>query len=172
MNASGTQCTGGACQITGCVGGFFDVDGSYSNGCECADGGGGNSCAAATSGGTINVGAQTNVNGTLPPQGEEDWYSVTFAVNSNGHPHIFFNSNPGNIFRFDIIGSCGAGGLPCSVEGNTSVGLTDWEMQNSMCAVPPCRNPVVPGSGGTVLIRVFRTTTGLSCAGYGITFAN
>jgi hypothetical protein len=171
--SSGTTCNNGSCQITGCNGGFFDVDGSYTNGCECADNGAGNACGSASALGTLAPGAQTSVNGTLPPQGQEDWYLVTFTVNSNGHPHIFFNSNPGNLFRLEIVnGSCGGGDSGCGNEGGVAGSVTDWEMANTQCAVPPCTIPVVPGSGGTVIVKVTRTTAGLSCVGYGITFAN
>jgi hypothetical protein len=176
MNASGTQCTGGNCRITGCNGGFYDVDGSYSNGCECQDTGGSTSCTTPSSLGTLAVTGSTQVSGTLPAAGQEDWFTVTFTGNTMGgyHPHVFLSSNPGGIFKIDIYQNCTPSALGCGIEGGSSVNLTDWEVfYNVFNGGSPGFQPIPPvGAGGTIFIRVRRTTGGLSCVGYTLNAQN
>src|SRR5262249_46987363 len=86
-NTTGTACNAGACQITGCAAGFFNVDGSYSDGCECQDQGGGNACGTATGLGSLALGASVLRSGNLPAAGAEDWYIVTFTGNTSTAYH-------------------------------------------------------------------------------------
>src|SRR5262249_9085172 len=61
-----TTCTSGACQVLSCVGGFFNVDGRYDDGCECQDLGRGRSCGNPTGLGVLTLGGTLNVGGNLP----------------------------------------------------------------------------------------------------------
>jgi len=67
-----TNCTGGNCFVSSCAGNVHDVDGIYSNGCECADQvTSASSCGAAISLGSIGSGGNaTSPLGSIPSGGQ------------------------------------------------------------------------------------------------------
>ncbi len=75
-------CLGGQCVIKQCSGGWFDVDGVSTNGCECqqdANDNTGNTCAQAVNLGTISDSSTTalTVSGRIVPGTDVDWYKFT-----------------------------------------------------------------------------------------------
>ena len=132
------------------------------------------SCSGPTDLGTVNIGGSMARSSNLPPQGDEDWYVVTFAANTNVmyHPHVFFTSNPGDVSRFDILSACGTG-LDCM--GGQTTSLTDWEVRytGGDPASPGFAPVPAVGSAGRILIRVYRiSATGPGCASYAFTVSN
>ena len=71
-------CVGGQCVVASCTGGYFNVNGSYLDGCECQqdiyDNTGG-TCANAYNLGDLNDnGASKTVSGRIVPDSDVDWY--------------------------------------------------------------------------------------------------
>ena len=132
------------------------------------------SCATATDLGMLALGTNMSVTSNQPPQGEEDWYSVAFASNTNPmyHPHVYLTTNTDNAARFDVLSACGTA-LDCMGSGQTT-GVTDWEVHYTAGdpASPGFRPIPAVGAGGRVLIRVFRATAVAGCGQYSITIAN
>ncbi len=175
-NTALTQCNSGACVIQSCQGGYFNVDGLCSGGCECQASGVSQSCSTPASLGTINVGqAPITTSANLVPLGVEAWYTVTFTGNTNAsyHPHVKLTVNPGSAYQFDIRSNCAGGTLSCGVEGGVSNGVTDWETFNGAGSVG--YYDVIPpvGNNGTILIHVFRKAgQPLSCSPFTLQISN
>jgi len=171
-----TACTGGMCSVLTCVAGWVDVDGVYSNGCECQDSGNATACATPTAVGTLQLGQMVTKTGNLPRAGQDNWFQVTFAGTGNAsyHPKVVLSANPNNAFLFDILDGCGGSGLACG-DGGNATNRTIWEV--SVTAGDPTGQTyaAVPavGSGGTVWIRVHRVGGGMpSCDQFQLTISN
>ena len=69
-----TECLPGpTCGIVDCSGGFFDIDTTYGNGCECADDTAGSDCSTAFSVGSLANGNVFYRVGRLPEPQLVDW---------------------------------------------------------------------------------------------------
>jgi hypothetical protein len=170
-----------------CFNRFFDVNGVYSDGCECLEVSLPTSCGAPTNLGTLGVGdVPRTMTGNLPVNGEENWFEVVFAGNTNTayHPTIALTSNPGNAYQFDVYSDCAFRSLSCQVQNpgdvGNSTGLTTWETFYPPSNPPYNTNdprggvftPIPPvGNNGTVLIRVFRVGAP-TCATYTLSISN
>ena len=75
-------------------------------------------------------------------------------------------------FKFDILSTC-TNALGCP-EGGPTASITDWEVFYAGGGFgSPGFQPIPPvGNAGTILIRVFRTSGGLSCDNYTLTVSN
>jgi hypothetical protein len=183
--------SGGSCSVAngGCQGGWFDINKTYSDGCECPDAPYGKSCGAATALGAVGYGGvnSKSVTSQLPAAGtEEAWFEVQFPDSNtnppgNYHPHIALTAGGGE-YLFDVYSNCSNslayGPLGCNTGGDvgTPQRLLSWDDvgggafgapgcgDNSRpCSTCDCTSPysVVPniGTGGQVFIRVFRANT-------------
>jgi hypothetical protein len=184
---------GGSCSIVSCNGGYYDVDHSYSDGCECHDLGRSRACGTATALGTMPLGGSASPSGNLPVGGAENWFSVTFQGEGNKsyHPKIVLSGN-GSEFKMDVLSGCpGQGGaMACGEAGTTSASTLTWEVSNSggdangvgcgdtsrTCNSCNCSSPWAPvpavGNGGTVFIRVFRSGGAVTCDTFTLTISN
>jgi len=152
--SSGTGvCVSGACK-NACVAGKFDVDGSYSNGCECqgdADYGKGNGGSTAMDLGTLtDAGMQKQQPGMILPTEAGDWYKVyaqdlgqgdgagnTFSLKVN------FTSNPDGKYVVDLYrGGYDPGSILC-----TNINDTGWTVKfsNAAASGPGSQTGVVGG---------------------------
>jgi len=112
-NVMTTACSAGTCVITACASGYGDLDGAFSNGCECAPDGyeQNNSCA-----GSYDLGNELDnddndditVTARLSFDGDVDYYRF-YAVDTTPissvdsfHVRIRFLSNPLNEFKFSV----------------------------------------------------------------------
>jgi hypothetical protein len=158
------QCIGGACAIAACVGGFFDVSGGYTDGCECGDEGATNVCGGgSTYLGSIGIGGSGASSGVIIP-GYSDYYRVDFPGAGQpwgGTPTV---SVGGSGILMDVTYDCGSG-ASCPDRGSP-FGITQWQLVD---------NQAVPGpnqwSGGrgttppsTLYIRVYRSPPAGDCA--------
>src|SRR5690606_34650640 len=113
-NATGEACVGGSCRVTSCTGGYYDQNGTFSDGCECVADTWTDSCATATNLGSISLGGTPITRtGNLVPTGDTDWFQVTFnaSASCSWHPRISVGGS-GVVFRVytGCSGSAGAGG--------------------------------------------------------------
>ncbi len=137
VSGAGVICSGGKCKVNTCGFGWFDVDGSYANGCECrADAyylaKKGNSCKSAVAIATVpDNGTVRYVGGNIMLGESGDWYRVhaqdlTDSGSSRCDRFNFtakLTSNPGSQFRLDMYrGTCSGSGLHCA--GQTTAGWT------------------------------------------------
>jgi hypothetical protein len=124
-----TACTGGTCTVVGCSAGYFNLNGSYADGCECNDRQFGgvwepnNSCAAARSvnGYLPDNGSAFNVEGQVVTAADEDWFSFYAADTADGNGwcdqfnvRVRFIENPGGLVFEVSRNSC------------TDGAATDW----------------------------------------------
>ena len=141
---------------------YYDVNASPADGCECVDDPSSASCSGATPLGNVAVGGSAMGSGRIPAVGGADWYTVTFTTEGTGAPRIAFTGagNPGGVFRFDVfVGTC-TNASTCTAPEAPS-GLTTWNFSDSFSGTP--RSIAWPS---TVFIRVSRTGSSASCAGY------
>ncbi|HEY3358550.1 MAG TPA: choice-of-anchor D domain-containing protein [Polyangia bacterium] len=162
--AHGTpKCVAATCSVDTCAAGWFDLNGSFADGCECQKSGtGGADCSHAVNLGTVaDNGASVSVSGNLVPDGDEDWYQVT-ATNpswaSGCNPFLVdirLTVNTNNVFRVDVYrGACVTGGLCANVADQVVDGFSEC----------PCLNATNPGPGyqqcldhgNPYMIRVYR----------------
>jgi hypothetical protein len=131
-------------------------------------------CASATDLGMLALGANMSITSNLPPMGQDNWYAVAFASNTNPmyHPHVYLTTNTDNAAKFDVLSACGTA-LSCMGAGQAT-GLTDWEVHYTAGdpASPGFQAVPAVGAGGRILIRVFRSTAAAGCDMYSITIAN
>ncbi len=123
-NAS-AQCSSGLCGIAACNSGWYDLNATASDGCECVRDSNGPDCGSATPVGPIGVGGSTTLGGNLVPAGSNDWFVVSFAP--GGHPHITLGANPGGQ-TLGVMNDC-AGNVTCTDGSGGSV--NDWEFSDT-----------------------------------------
>jgi hypothetical protein len=157
------KCEAAQCKVDTCNPGYYDLNGLFSDGCECAkQGTGGADCAHAVNLGTLpDNGATASVTGNLVPSGDEDWYQVNATNPSwqNGcNPFridIKLAVNTNNVFRMDVYkGACVTGGLCAAVGDEVSEAAGEC----------PCLPTLNPGPGvsqcldhsNVYFIRVYR----------------
>src|SRR5581483_10880494 len=150
--------------VSTCNSGFVDVDGVYSDGCECADIGFGQTCNTATGIPTIAVGGSTSRNGNLPAPNEENWFVISFSYTTatTYHPHIKLTPATGTTMLFDVITSCGAGVPACGLTGGG--GLGEWEVFGG--GAPTGQTYAPTPSVGTVYVHVYQTAGPRTCGQY------
>jgi hypothetical protein len=189
-----TVCTMGACKTAGCSTGYVDVNGSFSDGCECLDSALPHSCGSAagsaTDMGNIAVGANnSSTPANNPVTTNSDWYKVTFLntkTDKLAHPKISFVTNPGDSFRLEVVlGSCGGSVPACGSEGGTTAtNQAVWETSYLSSATgdptDPAWTPIASGSYtpaaatyASVWVRVFYKTGAVAtCSPYQLKFQN
>ncbi len=151
-NVTATTCAGSSCKVTACTSGWYDVDSTCGNGCECQQSAISTSCSAATVMGTGPLALGTSVPVTANLVNSNDaYYQVTFASNTDVtfHPKITLTGT--GLFSFEVLNSaCGA--TTSCTDGpasglNASAGAV-WEEYyfTSHVSVPP---PSVPNPSGT-----------------------
>ncbi len=131
----GAACQGGKCVAGNCAPGYFDVDGNYDNGCECAADGwygkSGGTCEQAQDLGAFGeAGSKDIKSGNVMPGEDGDWFRFD-AVDTpdnpgaagacdNFHVRVRFLINPGDQFVIDLYrGSCAGAAQICKGEVDT-----------------------------------------------------
>ncbi len=153
-HTSSTTCNGSSgCGVNGCAANYYDLDGTYSNGCECLASPSpittGNVCSNAINVGTLSDVAQTTTtrSGNAPVSGRDIWYTFnatddTDTLGDEFHVDVRFLSNPSNSYRMDVYrGGCpGSGGTQiASAENSTTDWKTDFNRTTVGCSgTSPC----------------------------------
>lgn len=143
-------------------------------GCDCPDDGVSGNCNMPTDLGILMAAGDNalGVVGNVAQEGGIEWYTVSFpaaARPGEGTPTLNFAINEDDAFVFDVVtGQCDAAGQVCTTGGTagTAIGLTEWSFVDNDpgCCTPPTDSMVAwPNQ---IFIRVYRTTTGSSCAAY------
>src|SRR5581483_438864 len=166
----------GQCHIGSCLNGYYDLDGTFQNGCECADQNKGKTCGSATAIGALPQGATLTSTGNLPGPTIENWFSVSFTGTAQAsNPKVVLSTNPGNQFKLDVFSDCSQGMVAaCSEPGQSPRGITTFEMKNTM------GDPTGNGTGstpwvsasGTFYVRVSRNGSNATCDTYGLTWSD
>jgi Putative metal-binding motif len=161
-----------------CDGVDENCDEMIDNGCECPDDGVSGNCNMPTDIGMLVLGDnKLGVVGNVPTEGAIDWYVVhypTMTRPGEGTPTIQFAINEGDAFVFDVVtGQCEAGGATCTSGGTAgaAVGLTSWSFvdDDAGCCAPPM--DALVAWPNDLFLRVYRTSTGASCAAYQLQFS-
>jgi hypothetical protein len=161
-NATGFDCQGGACHITVCASTWYDINSTYSDGCDCQDTGSPNVCGSAQNFGSISPGGSNSGGGTIVP-GQSDYYTVTFPGSARPMAGIPTITLSGSGMLMDVTTDCSGSGTVCS-DAASSFGLTQWQQLD---------NQSVVGTGywsngipeyNTLWIRVYRSSPATTCA--------
>jgi hypothetical protein len=171
-NTSGLMCNGASgCSITGCAGNFANIDGTYSNGCECALGSGGALCTSATNLGTISTGGSMSAVGVVAPGSMGRWFRVDFpplaSGNRGGTPRI--TVSPAPTFQFNVATACSGGtSIVCGMEGGFATSRADMQFWDQSFAgetfsTTPSTWP------STVYVQVTRATPATDCSTFTLT---
>ncbi len=186
MQATACNSINGTCHIKSCASGWYDIDGQYTDGCECKDLGIGRSCQSATNLGQLPIGGMLSPSGNLPVTGAENWFTVQFTGNASPgyHPSVSFSTNKNNEYVFDVVADCSGAQQGCQVEsGKTANGVTAWEVATTGGDFTPPAGQNTPiqtfaatpavGNGGTVFVRVYRAGGGApTCNSFTLTISN
>jgi hypothetical protein len=177
VTATSCNTVTGMCKIGSCLNGYYDIDGQFQNGCECADQNKGKSCQTATAIGALPTGAMLSSTGNLPAAGLENWFSVSFTGTTQAsNPKVVLSTNPGNQFKIDVFSDCNKGmSAACSEPGQSSVGVTTFEMKNTMGDPNGNGTGTPPWSSaqGTFYVRVSRVAgSNPTCDTYGLTWSD
>lgn len=161
-----------------CDGVDENCDEMIDNGCECPDDGVSGNCNMPTDAGMLALGEnRLGVVGNVPSEESIDWYVVHFPAPmrpGEGTPTIQFAINEDDAFVFDVVtGQCEAAGAPCTSGGTAgaAIGLTTWTFvdDDPGCCTPPMDSLVAWPND--LHLRVYRTTSGASCAAYQLQFS-
>jgi hypothetical protein len=175
---NGVSCGGSQCEITSCSADYFDADGAYANGCECAADTVSNVCASAqvVAPAPIPLGG-TGVEGphTIVPAADQDYFVVDFdgATDCAFHPKVILQDASG-VLRMDVTTDCNApSGISCG-EGGDSMGVTIWEFNYSdVCGVDMVIDPgQLPSSPSSIRVRVYAPFTPNQCLSYTLIATN
>jgi hypothetical protein len=166
------------CTINGCNFPWVNVDGVYSNGCECQDLQVGENCSTGTFYGTIGVGGSDSRTGNLPSPSEENWWIIAFAYTNqpNYHPHLNLTSAPGTAMVMDVYSSCGLGaaGFGCNSGGDVAntTGLLSWDVFGGGDPTNKSSTYSATPSVGTVYVRIRQIGGARTCAQYTLSISN
>jgi hypothetical protein len=151
-NASVECLPTGSCAITGCSGGWQNVDGAYTNGCECAEeasevGATGDTCGSFLDVGDLSEGAAQLRTGNIAAIGDSDWYHFRAVDGSpasggdNYYVRAYFTANPDGLFVLDVRrGGCGS---------NLCQEISDFTWATDMNAAPPNTQLIDPVAVGS-----------------------
>lgn len=192
-NTITATCVSSQCQIpaSGCAAGTYNINGAYADGCECTRDAHSGTIAGATPIGPVGIDGSISVTGTIVPQDQEDWFSVTFAIGATCAftPKIVLDAGSAPVKMQVQIGSsptpflCGSG----EASGSTS-DISTWEFTYSLpCAddgidTPTPSNGIDPTpTSGTfivdvpstpIYIKVHAVGSSTTCLPYTLTISN
>lgn len=175
-NVTGTSCSAGACGITSCTAGWFNVDKlnpdkGCANGCECQQKTVSSLCNSAIPMAATPLALGTNVAVTANlVAGNDAYYQVSFATNTSlsFHPKIVLTGS--NEFFFDVLNAACGASPSCTDRGSasglqaTSTGST-WESKYVSTAGTPDQagtdlvpgySNIVVGTANTIWVHVYR----------------
>ncbi len=156
----------------------MNVDGAYSDGCECADLGFGKSCGTATVRPTVAVGGTQTTNGNVPAPGEENWLAIPFAYTTatSYHPHLTLTPATGTTMLMDVMTGCvtNTTGFACNTAADVSTpqGLLTWDIRGGGDPGAGTQPYSPTPSVGTVFVRIYQTGGTRTCAQWQITATN
>jgi len=176
-NVQASTCNGAlGCAIQSCANNYYDVNGTFADGCECQAQPPvlqGTACGSAISQGTLAdvSAAAVTVQGNVPVAGREIWYSfiATDDVDTAGdefHVSIRLLTNPGNLYRMEVYrnGCPGSGGTQLS---SGEAQTTDWRVDFPTTSAGCSGGPLPCGQGDCTATPVPGKNT---CANDGATF--
>jgi hypothetical protein len=161
-NVAAPGCSGAACNVSACDGGWLDFDGAWASGCECKTTVSSQACASPYPVGALMPGNTW----TGPVDGLQSgfvYYVVQFPFigegPQGGTPSITFVRNDGDLAVFDILTDCSGGVEGCGVEARSATGLTHYEFTDNASTTPGYyfRNWGWPS---TLIVQVRATTPG------------
>jgi len=187
--AASAQCLSGSCDVASCASGKYDQNGTFSDGCECTTDTGANTCSGATSLGTVAIDGAGTRQGTLVPDGDEDWYVLTFTASNTCSfgPRVWLTGAAANTFIRVYTGGCSTGHscvLGTSTVNSSGVNMKDYKFTfaGGGCGDQQPNDPTpvsgsfigsYTGSSGNVLrVRVFSTVTDGTCKAYTLNWSN
>ncbi len=183
------ECVEGICAVTGCDPGYYDIDFSPINGCECVANGvevSGGTCQEAADLGTVGDGGATvERQGNAVYEDESDWYTFLGQDGpDNGcdtyHVRVRFLWNPNEAYTFDIHrGSCAAGDQECSqgLDYSFFTDFMDGDKGECGCTTDPFfTTPTIhecTDNSAQYYIRVYRKPeVPPDCQGYALEITN
>jgi hypothetical protein len=169
-HVSAYACSGATCTISTCSGTWFDVNATYSDGCECAEDtyDGNHTCATAVNLGSVATGGSVTVSGKIIPgtANDDDWYRVDFPAAGRpggGTPRIRLTTGAATFTLELRAGSCSASPPVCG-SGGSGAATSDYSFVD---------NQALPGAAAysvnttpwpsTIYIHVTRSAPATTC---------
>lgn len=163
--ASGYACTAGTCSFT-CITGRYDLNTTYSDGCECADDAYGNACTGPTVLPSLTGAGSASYSGTIAPNGEQDWFSISFPDNGrgpgNGTPRIALTGTNASNFVLNVRRDC-ANSATCGSGTSSSTSVYEFR-DNASSGLRAYTGPHTTAWPSTLLFSVQRTSSTTVCA--------
>jgi hypothetical protein len=172
-HATVAACDNGSCDVATCESGYFDMNGTFNDGCECtATDAEANTCATANA-----FAAPVTLTGkNLMPTGDVDWYKITFATNGTCiKPSIYITSGDPAIV-LDVYTNCASGTVGCTGSGESGsvIGRRGWDVSYGACGATqgidpnPGHNPPFwqPATPLVYYVKVYATASPANCLPY------
>jgi hypothetical protein len=179
-NATGANCQASTCEVTTCASGYVDKDLNHANGCECTTDNVANTCGSATNLGSVPINGGSNVSGNLTPNGDEDWYVITFQTGATCayDPKLSLTTS-GAPIRMQVFTNCSGGTMTCA-EGSSGAagGYVNWEFTYSLACGEAAAIDPTPANGSFITtpsvfyVRVFATQSSALCLNYTLSWTN
>jgi hypothetical protein len=180
-------CSGGACQVVSCNAGYYNQNGTWGDGCECAADAVPDTCTGLTNNSIVIDGTYAT-SGNILGSTDVDYYMFTFSQYScSFNPKVVLTNN-GNPIFMEVFSACssgaGSGSTACSEGGNSATGnYTSWEFTysggsgNCYDTGPIDPFPYYYGAflnpfPTTVYVKVYGTGNNTSCMAYTLTVTN
>jgi hypothetical protein len=169
-NVQFTGCNNGSCSILSCQAGWYDIDGTCNNGCECAGSNTSETCSSANNltptalivGQSITPFKSNLIPALISGNPNAAWFLITFSNNGAStayHPKITL-TDPLGEFVMDVVTSCGGAAFTCGAENTSASAITLWE--TSFTGPNPPADPSNIGYSdiyaGPVYVHVYRKT--------------
>jgi hypothetical protein len=163
--AASYACTAGTCSFS-CVNGRFDLNQIYADGCECADDSYGNSCSSPTLLPAQSAGSSATYSGVIVPDGESDWFSVSFPNTgrgpAQGAPKVALTGPNASNFQLDFFSNCSTSAY---CQSGAPTGIAVWQfIDNQSLGTTAYSGPHTVPWPGTLLFRVHRVVSVATCA--------
>ena len=180
------ECVAGACEISSCDAGWFDLNTLITDGCECQEDSletSGDTCGDAHDLGTLNDSGQTtSFTGNLVPGSDADWLKFYGKDSADTacdklHIQVVFEANPDGQFAFDVYrGTCNASDNICQATDNFEFFTDFYTAAKGECPCATTKKPnkhLCADQTATYYVKVFRKTgKPVTCDDYKVKVTN
>jgi len=178
-----SACNAGLCQVATCDPGYYNVNNTFTDGCECQDTGSPTICSSAstiTPSGTANAVSAT---GTIPlAMGNGDWYTISIPPNYPGYNRgqgvvtvRLLTGSPEFLLEIrgaETGGSCASGVMSCGGGAMTASGVASYTFTDSTAlnvGITPQTQSWYSRANPwptSLFVRVYRAQTAITCNSY------
>lgn len=175
-NASTVACAdagaGPACSVATCDASFFDVNGTFADGCECQDDAVSAVCTSPAPGPVVALNTQASLTGRIVPSSKVEYVLVGFtgADSCADFTPTITLDDPSGVLVMDVLPAGGCDATPIGCAEGQALGITQWSTRyTNWCVLP--QNLSYP-LGTSFLVRVYANGTSATCLPYTLLLSN